>query len=214
MPAVYFFLITPPLGANLLALWVGFRNRKALDQPLRLLLYYVSLCLVTTLSMVLLAILQGNNRVIAHLFAPLQLLVFAWIYASWAPKLLGKAFKIAAVAYGLSCLILLPLEDLRRLDGPSFHIQTMLMMGCSLSLLCHLALQVDRPLLDHPGAWIASGILCDMAITLVAYSSRDWLLIHARSWAFWLNLFRMLVVTGSYLFFLRALTLRPISSDK
>jgi hypothetical protein len=165
------------------------------------------LCLTTTLGMVVLASVQGNNWLLVHLFAPVQLAVFAWMFAAWAPGWMGTGFKLAAATYALACLWLLPREDLSRLSGLSFHLQTLLLMACSLMLLCHLALRVDRALIEHPGAWIAAGLLCDMAITLVAYASRDWILVHARSWAFWLNLVRSQVVTLSYLFFLRALFL-------
>lgn len=213
MPPSHLAMLLPPLAVNLLALAAGFHRRGRLDRPLRLLFAYLALCLVTTLGMVVLAFTHGNNWVLVHLFAPVQLAVFAWMYADWAPRWMGGFFKLAAVGYALACLWLLPRENLSRFSGLSFHLQTLLLMASSLMLLCQLALKVDRALLEHPGAWIAAGVLCDMAITLVAYASRDWLLIHARSWAFWLNLVRSQVITLSYLFFLRALTLGTAAGD-
>jgi hypothetical protein len=207
MPLSHLVMLLPPLAVNLLALGVGFHRRGRLGPPLRLLLAYLLLCMITTAGMVVLAFTHGNNWVLVHLFAPVQLLVFAWMYAEWAPAWMGVLFKLTALGYALACLWLLPREDLSRFSGFSFHLQTLLLLTSSLMLLCHLALKVDRALLEHPGAWIAAGILCDMAITLVAYASRGWLLVHAPSWAFWLNLVRSQVVTLSYLFFLRALTL-------
>lgn len=214
MPLSHLLMLLPPLAVNLLAIAVGFHRRGRLDRPLQVLLGYLLLCLVTTLGMVLLAATRGNNWMLVHLFAPLQFLAFAWIYAAWTPAWMGWTFRGLALAYALACLWLLPREDLSRFSGISFHLQTLLLMGCSMGLLCHLALQVDRPLLEHPGAWIAAGLLCDMAITLVAYASRDWLLVHGRGWAFWLNLVRSQVVTLSYLFFLRALWLGRLGPER
>lgn len=207
MPLRFFAMLLPPLAMNVLALGAGLRRRERLDRPAKGLLVYLLLCLVNTLAMTALAWSRGNNWVLVHLFAPLQLAIFAWIYSAWTAPWLGRLLQALALVYALACLWLLPREDLSRISGFSFQAQTLLLMGFSLALLCQLALQIEVPLLEHPGAWIASGVLCDTAFTLVAYPSRTWLQLHAPSWVIVLSLARVLVVTLSYLFFLRALRL-------
>ncbi|MBI4911920.1 MAG: hypothetical protein HY823_04210 [Acidobacteria bacterium] len=203
-------MLIPPLAANALGLAVGFHRRGRLDPPLRWLVAYLFLCLLTTLGMVALAAVRGNNWALVHLFAPVQLLGFAWMFSGWVPGWMGRTFRWTAVSFALAWLWFLPQEDLTRFSGISFHVQTLLMLGGSLGALFHFSLQADRPLLDHPGAWVASGLLGDMSITLVSYASRAWLLAHAPDWAFNLNLFRAMVVTLAYLCFLRALLLEPL----
>jgi hypothetical protein len=207
-------LILPSFGVNLAALWIGFRRAGNLDRPRKWLLAYFILCAFTTVGQEILALSRGNNRVLVHLFAPLQLFAFTWMFAAWAPIVLGRIFKGTALAYAVVCVFLLPIENLNRFDGPTFHLQTLLLMGCSMALLFDLALKPEIPLLEHPGAWVASGVLGDMAISLVLYAARDWLLVNAVSWVPGLLITRSLVVTLSYLFYLRALTLEAPGGDK
>lgn len=204
----------PPLGINLLALGVGVWKWRGLDRPLRILAAYLTLSVFTTVGIEILVRAQGPYQVLVHLFAPLELIAFAWMYASWSSQRLGQIFKGAAVAYGASCLVMLPFENLRRFTGPSFHIETLLMLAGTLTFLCHLALKTDRLLSERAGFWVASGALPDMAVSLILYASRDWLVAHAKPWLPWLFLFRALIVTLSYLCFGWAFTYSKDSSEE
>lgn len=186
---------------------MGCLRWRRLGRAGRWLVFYLLLCAFTTLGLEAYALAGRKNWALIHLFAPVQLAAFAWIYAEWTPRWAGAIFKLAAAGFAVACLVLLPSADLGRFSGPTFHVQTLLLMGFSLALLCHLAVQVEVPLLEHPGAWVAAGVLCDMAVSLVLYAGRDWLLAHAAAWAMWLSLGRSGVVALSYLFFLRALLL-------
>ncbi|HEV8539110.1 MAG TPA: hypothetical protein VGR15_09360 [Bacteroidota bacterium] len=153
----YYILAYSPL----IPLAFGIRHFRRLTAPTKLFFWYLVISLLLTVIMTVLALQKRNNLWLMNSSQPLYVILLIGMFSLWQKNILVR--KIMRASIGLFILVwffevivLQRLFEFTKFAKPTENL--ILMLGSCITIFA-LNNAKDRPMIETPQFWIASGVL-------------------------------------------------------